>query len=329
MWRILVFPLVVLGVQTGIAKSAMAQDGSSTAIAPNNSTSSQCKAPPFSVLVRRDFTDIGWLLCPQDTTQSVGAQVSATYNARSPQTTASVDGLAALVYRYYTNHDNDPFLGLAVGPFIQGDGTNQFEMSGSPNKSTDTVTAGGVAEFGVRQYFGADHAADSYFRIHGGEAFAPSGVTTNAFTGEWLPTIADLRIHYPFPIGPYFTARFDPELMVQYDQLEAGKPKYLLFSSQNSALRIGPQLSLWLHVAPLTIYPEPIREFFRDSFLTATYHVSQDIYSGRNYSWSLVTLTHNLDPKGNFGISVSYGFGNSEMTGNRTDQVKVGLSGKL
>jgi hypothetical protein len=167
MWRILVFLFVVLGVLAGIAKPSMAQGSPSTASAPKNSTPPRCKAPPFAVLVRRDFTDIGWLLCPQDTAQSVGAQVSATYNARTPQTTASVDGLAALVYRYYTNHDTDPFLGLAVGPFIQGDGTNQFEMTGSPNKSTDTITAGGVAEFGIRQYFG-DQAADSYFRVHGG-----------------------------------------------------------------------------------------------------------------------------------------------------------------
>jgi hypothetical protein len=117
--------------------------------------------------------------------------------------------------------------------------------------------------------------------------------------------------------------------MVQYDQLDAGKPNYLLFLSQNSVFRIGPQFALWLKVAPLEIYPEPLKDFFEKAFLTATYHVSEDIYSGRNYSWSLLTLTYNLNSKGTFGISASYGFGNSEMTGNRTDQVKVGLSGKL
>ena len=57
-------------------------------------------AAPFSPVVRRDFNDIGWFLCPDAASKSVGAQVSATFNELQKQTSISGDGVGALVYRY-------------------------------------------------------------------------------------------------------------------------------------------------------------------------------------------------------------------------------------
>ena len=298
---------------------------SSVAVAEENPQSALplCNAPAFSAVVRRDFNDIGWFVCqPKAAEVSVGGLLSGTDNLLKNQWSASGDAVAAAVYRIYGN--NSPFVGAAFAPFVQLDGTNQFATTSFPAADTDTIEGGGLVELGVTNPGGGE----SFFRFRDGEVYAPTGVVSNSFVGEWLPTFLLPYYSIPRPLGP-FQVRLDSEVMVQYDHLDKGQNSYLLFSQNTSAVRIGPQISMWTAVAPLLIYPKPLRDFFATTFFTASYHVSDDVRTGREYSWALMTLTHNLQPDGKYGISVSYGIGNSETTGNKTEQFKIGLSGKF
>lgn len=318
MRRVFVVAFSLIGCLPNLSRNAVAQENSQLALPV-------CDAPAFSAVLRRDFNDVGWFVCqPKSAQVSVGGLLSGTDNLLKNQWSASGDAVAAAVYRIYGNHS--PFVGAAFAPFVQLDGTNQFATSSFPAARTDTIEGGGLMELGFTNPGGGEN----FFRFRDGEVFAPTGINSNSFVGEWLPTFLLPYFSIPRPLGP-FQVRLDSELMVQYDHLDKGSNTYLLFNENTSALRIGPQVSLWSLIAPLTIYPKPLLDFLSKTptFLTVSYHVSDDALTGQVFQWALVTLTHNLDQKGNYAISASYGIGNSENTGNKTEQFKIGLSGKF
>ncbi|MGO9328505.1 MAG: hypothetical protein ACLQJ0_10360 [Steroidobacteraceae bacterium] len=316
MRRAFVIIVALLGCASNLSRVAVAEEDLQSALPV-------CNAPAFSAVVRRDFNDIGWFVCqPKAAQVSVGGLLSGTDNMLKNQWSASGDAVAAAVYRIYGN--NSPFVGAAFAPFVQLDGTNQFATSSFPAADTDTIEGGGLVELGVTNPGGGE----SFFRLRDGEVFAPTGIVSNSFVGEWLPTFLLPYFSVPQPLGP-FQVRFDSEVMAQYDHLDKGPNTYLLFSQNNSAVRIGPQISMWAGIPGLLTYPQPWRDFLSATFFSASYHVSDDVRTGREYSWALMTLTHNLQSDGKYGISVSYGIGNSETTGNKTEQFKIGLSGKF
>jgi hypothetical protein len=272
---------------------------------------------PYNVILRRDFNDFGWFNdCT--TNQKVGAVASLTYDELAHRAAVSGDGVVALAYRpYYGNGTG--FLGLLLAPFVQFDGTHLFGSLPTSGQNTDTVTVGGVAEFG----FGKENGEASYFRLRGGEIYGSTGITSNTFVGEWLLVYPNV-FHDFVPVGR-FNIRLDPELMVQYDSLISGPKSYRLFSTNDYALRIGPQATILVTVFdPIW---EPFTGFWNKTFLTLTYHAAVDTYAERNYYLALGTVTYNIIP--NIGIALSYGYGNSETTGNNTSQIKLGLSGKF
>jgi hypothetical protein len=67
----------------------------------------------------------------------------------------------------------------------------------------------------------------------------------------------------------------------------------------------------------------------KNTFATITYHLSSDTYTGRTCSWMQSVLSYNSDPMEHFVISLTYGYGNSETTGNNTSQIKLGLAAKF
>lgn len=285
--------------------------------------------PSFFFILRQDFTDISLFDCPdpQNLKNAVGSRVSLTFDEIAHATAVSVDGLAAGVVRYPGNEH--PFLGIAFGPYIQGSEMYQFKSATTPSKSVDALTAGGFTEFGFENPF--DPLAADYFRLRGGEAFGNSGIGWNTFVGEWIPVYGG-----PLKIGTsYFIPRtilgfqYSPEVMLQYDQLQYGPMKYLLFSTNSDALRIGPEVVLKLFLDARNISNPTLHMIADQTTLSITYHASWDAYSGRDYSWLQSTLTYNLDPDGHIALSASYGYGNSEMTANMTSQLKLGLAGKF
>jgi len=277
----------------------------------------------INVELRRDFFSFDTVACPTpgSLSQDQGAQVSATFDELAKQTSASLDGVVALLIRHYFSGglglpgDTSP-TGLAFGPFVQFDGTNYFESATSPSKTTETVTAGGVAQIGFNNVFGL---GEDNFRLRAGEIDAPSAaIVSNTVVAEWIPYYAFSRDQ--FQLSP-IVFRVIPEVILQYDRLVSGPNKYVLFADNNYALRIGPEVQLRIWVAHSS---DPI---LSKMLFTVTYHASNETYTGREFSWVQAGLTYNLTD--HFGLSASYGYGNSEITANNTSQIKLGLSGKL
>ncbi len=219
-------------------------------------------------------------------------------------------------------------------PYLQGTGTYQFQSPSAASQTTDTVTPGGFVEVGLKDPFIA--LARDYFRVHAGEQYGSSGISSTSVVGEWLPVYGNVFQQFavgtpsyiPFAFSkPIVDYLFAPELMVQHDTLQIGPQKYLLFSTNNQAVRIGPEavLKLWLDQ---TTVPLALQTAAQRTTLSVTYHASWDTYSGRNYSWLQTVFTYNLNDDGNIAASASFGYGNSETTANMTSQIKLGLAGK-
>jgi hypothetical protein len=193
----------------------------------------------------------------------------------------------------------------------------------------------------------------SDFRLRDGEAFAGTQITgqtrSNSFVGEWIPGFDighGLNIGYINELGTthiYYVV--NPELMVQYDHLDEGSTKALIFSTSSESLRVGPQINLQFLFDSTKIpadWPDVVRYFLAGATTSITNHESWDEYSGREYSWTQVSITwtyHDLRTPGSssggadlashFGVTASYGYGNAEATGTLTNQVKVGLAVKF
>ena len=292
--------------------------------------------PHFAFTLRLDFNNVGFFKCDKASlVEAEGAQFSATFDELAHHTSVSGDGITALIVR--EQGGNDGIIGVVFGPYIQADGSYQFKSQSSPFKETGTLIEGGFVQV---QYNPPGTADNEYFRLRGGPEQSSSGIDTTTIVGEWLPTTSPLSaipLGEPKDVG-HVTFVLSPELMFQYDQLSEGPRKFLLFSSGDSAFRIGPQISLWLYPKTCTpTAPEPRRcdgydypsedSFWGRVSVNFIGHISDDTASGRQYAWGLATLNFTVTP--NFGLSASYGIGNSEATANRTSQIKLGLSAKF
>jgi hypothetical protein len=294
----------------------------------------------WAFLLRSDFTDLGPLSCTHDSATAQGATLSWTNNLFTGQNSAAADGLATLIYSCYGHNCGASWIeGFSIGPYLQGDNTYQFQPSKTQLTNGYTLIPGGFAEIAFSRPFGDDD-----FRIRDGEAFADTQISgqvrSNSFVGEWIPSFVlghGLNIGYTNELGTtglYYV--LTPELMVQYDRLYSGTTSASIFSTRNESLRIGPQASLLLVLDPNKIpmaWPDIVREFLKGASTTITNHESWDEYSGRQFSWTQVSVTYTF-PKGqdqasHFGVTASYGYGNAEATANKTNQMKVGLAVKF
>jgi hypothetical protein len=330
--RILKFAVVVpLVLFSGIAAAQTtrnaAQSGSDIPPFPT------CGHGPLGFILRQDFTDISLFDCPDSTTlkNAVGSRVTSTFDELAHTTQVSVDGLAAAVIKVPGN--GVPVKAFIFGPYVQGSDASQFATASSPSKETETVTAGGFFEIGLNNGLAPGSLntyGQTYLRVHGGETFGNSGIGSNTFVGEWIPVYQPWYIgtQRALPDGIIHYA-FGPELMVQYDELEYGKNKYLLFETNREALRIGPDFvtKFWIEDCPYggSLFCTVVKQ----TTLSVTYHASWDVYSSRRYSWVQPTLTYNFNEAGNVALSLSYGYGNSEVTANNTSQIKLGLAAKF
>jgi hypothetical protein len=323
-----------------LSGTAFARDGVAAPTPPPAYTPPACNAREvgFSFLLRSDFTDLGPLSCTHDSATAQGATFSWANNLLTGQNSVAADGVAAFDFTCYdpdTGKCGGPGLqGFSIGPYLQGDNTYQFEPTKSQAHNGYTPTPGGFVEVALNSPFGFTGNDD--FRFRDGEAFASTNTNSNSFVGEWMPNynFGNYRnIGFANEIGVtgiyYIPA---PELMVQYDRLDAGTSKNLIFSTRNESLRIGPQLSVQFLLDKNKIPDGPLYNFLSGSSVTVTNHESWDDYSGREYSWTQVAITYTAPaPPGDqlrFGATASYGYGNSEATGNKTNQVKVGLAVK-
>jgi len=304
----------------------------------------QLRAANFSLVVRSDFSDLGPLNCTHDLISAQGATLSWANNLLTRQNSAALDGLVALDYTYIGAPGSD-LVGFSVAPYLQGNDTYQFQPTKSQAINGDTVTAGGFAEIAFVNPFlkaAANPLTVGFddFRIREGAAFASTGTRSDSFVFEWIPSYQLGRyrnIGLPNEIGAsalYYT--ISPELMVQYDHLDGGPNKNLIFSTNNQALRVGPEVVLQFNIekdALPTSVPKLLREFLGNTSALITNHESWDTYTGKEYSWTAISVSYTFPGYNNgpshLGVSTSYGFGNSEATGNVTRQAKLGLAVKF
>jgi hypothetical protein len=97
--------------------------------------------------------------------------------------------------------------------------------------------------------------------------------------------------------------------------------------------QVALQLSLDEDKIPHSL-PNWVRDFLGNTSALITNHETWDAYSNKQYSWTSVSFSYSFANNPNqtlshFGVTLSYGYGNAEATGNKTNQVKLGLAAKF
>jgi hypothetical protein len=297
----------------------------------------RCK--DFQISLRSDFNDLNPLKCPEDYAAAQGGSVSLGYNTLTSQGSAGLDGLLAAT-RYFDGvvSEKSPFMGATVGVFAQASDTYLFQPTPSQSTNSDTLTAGAFTQIALNNTIlrqGYD-----VFRLRGGYVQASTGAYFYSYVAEWFPTYGFLgqgvRL-FNTPINSVFTA----ELIAQYDRFGGGPNKYVIFADGHQDLRIGPQALLQLSLdrlfssSPTDMAWASLAPW--SALISA--HTSWDDYTGRNFYWASASVTYTFGTKaqidnakaeaGHIGVTLSYGYGNSETTGNLMSQVKLGLSAKF
>jgi len=296
----------------------------------------RCSANTTSLTfaLRSDFTDETLYGCPSGDKGSLpeaeGALASLKLDQRAHTTAIAGDGLLLGVLRYYPA--GPALQGVMLGPYLQGNGTYQIPSGGQAEKKTDLYTAGGFLQVGLSNDL---VQGQDYFRIRAGQARSNAAITYTTVVGEWLPYYGKV-FGSPIPIGGvssltggHLFYSLQPEIMIQYDHLDEGKNSYTIFSRKSEDLRVGPQLTLklWVNTGlEPKITAQPLQTFLDNSAISLTYHGDVDAQSGARYSWAQAVYLYNSDP--HYALSLSYGYGNMEATGNMASQVKIGLAAK-
>lgn len=279
----------------------------------------------FRFLLRQDFTDVSIITVPDPSgsgnSKASGASIGYTKDGVTKNALWTVQGTVIGAYSFDNGYGPENTVNLYAGTFGLYAGLNKQANSNpkiAATKDSDVQSYGGLIELGFDHILGGDQ----WIRAKSGvvEDHIRS-TTTWSTTLEWIPVYPPF-IHFPRFISLPLTQvgfRFDPSIVVQYDTARNQK---LLFSNGPDSLRIGPQLSLWVQPFADIAYLSNIN-------WNTTYHRYYETYSGRYLYWFQTAATYNLDASGMLGLTGSYQRGNDELTGKKTDQLKLTLTGKL
>jgi hypothetical protein len=277
----------------------------------------------FGFLLRQDWKDMGFSSCPITVDKATGAQFSYSNDLVDHNRSWLVHGTAAILYSSEVANKPGEYdlYRTSLGAYITVNRDSSSASSQTKN-NINTIAYGGVAIFALST---PDIDWTHWFRVRGGGIEDDiKGTTSTNITAEWSPENSNLHIHYPYPqaFGLPLTARFDPEVLLQYNHA-TGKNQLLQFNNETNALRVGPQLSLKL--TPSGDVPS----FLERLTASVAYHWAYEVYSGGQFNLFQTGLTYNLDEGGNFAISTTYSRGRDEDTGAPTNLYKLGLSGKI
>ena len=307
------------------AAAAAPKPPTRTSIPPSNAPDPTKPISDFAFAIRQNFADVG-LFDPQrinSVLDSHGAIVSWTRDSVAHNTLWSVNGVATAVWGVYHDYSDTPnpkIIGISLAPYVQID-RNLNSNTKLVSKNVDTDTFGGTAEIGIDNFLGD---GIHFFRDSLGvvdENIKSTRTISNVF--EWLPEYSELCIHYPCKVpGVPMLFRLDPELKVQYDST-TGAHDILAFSNRSGALRIGPQFHLI--AKPFGIDDGLMNRLH----LNATFHWAEEAFSHRPFLWFAPSLVLNLDQSGHLALSLDYEKGHNELSGQKTDTVKISLTGKL
>jgi hypothetical protein len=305
--------------------------------------------PDTVVIVRKDFADIGMVSDPNLNSESAGATVSVSNDRVAKNVSWTLQGVGTVGYRFpLTAAQRDPSFRLDYGVVALYGGVDKFtntaEKPDTPSK--DNFIAGGLVEFGTTR----GHAFDDYFRVRAGvvtdnlaektlytigdtKVTKREPQTSLSLAAEWMPVYTlgnfldqDIGIHRGFSPFSFdggdsqFYLRFDPELIIQYDNT-FDQAKVLDLSYKSRAFRVGPQLGLI--VVPFAHASSTLANVS----VTTFYHPYHEFAAGHN-SYSFQTnLNYNFTKE--LALTAGYTRGSDENTGKYANLFKVGLAGKL
>jgi len=223
----------------------------------------------FTVLLRKDFSDITLFTSPTPTKNATGAEFSLTRDLIANNTTWLADATVAAAYSYLNEDIRQQFIGVAVAPYVMIDRQINSTVA---SQNVDQRTLGVSGEVGFRNLLlgGSD-----YLRGSGAEMVDNIKATTVTHGAvEWLPTYTWLAAGVP---GTYANYNFTPEVEAQFDSTNQ-RGKTILFSGQQDSLRLGPQAQLWLGFNPPN---GSAVEFLSRLYGTLTYHWWTEMYSNK------------------------------------------------
>lgn len=292
------------------------------------------KAPPppspFSVsfLLRKNLADVGLFSNAVSDPMAEGAAISWAQDNVAKDTIWSIDGLAALAFKYDPDDYDSALIGVTVAPYVK---LNKQFHSKAAVKDTDSNTYGASAELGFQNPIvlpgrRPEESGANYFRARWSlteDNVAFTQISQAAL--EWIPTY--FRINGGHLPGSWLYFNFRPQVIGQYDSVSSGLAT-IPFSGERQSLRIGPQAKVIFY--PDTTGLPPNLAAVLDTFYgTLVYHWWTETYSGRTGSWLSASLSHNLDKDGTVALSTTYKKGMNEQTGKDTDIVKLELTVKI
>jgi hypothetical protein len=278
------------------------------------------KCPGLTFLLRRDWKDIGFLDCPMSVDKATGAEIAFAGDRANHNQIWAINGTAALSYS--SVHDSVAWWDPGAKSLATYVTVNRAFNSASEfaDSNVDKLAYGVAAEIG---YLVPD--GGHFFRLRGGGVENNIKQTSSAaVTLEYLPTSLQLYFQRPIPhpLGLPVILRFDPEILLQYNQT-TGKGQLLDFNNMTRALRIGPQVTAHL-------FPDPLEKGFLGRMSASfSYHWAHETYSRTELSWLDATLKYNIDDAGHLALALTYQRGNDEDTGTFANIYRIGLTGKI
>lgn len=262
------------------------------------------------LLIRKSFTDVFLFDRPTPAASAAGAQISYSNDNIADDEVWSLHGMIALPIGYDGTYGS--VIGASIAPYVEFNADNHSNAD-----SARTIELGATGEIGFDM---GDWS--SYFRGRIGVVNDDIDDYTNVASSlEWIPVSGPLCLDFPCNIpGTPIIFRFQPSLLLQYDDVTSGLSP---FSGDDNALRLGP-------VFTLNFQPFGPGETFWDRLVgNVSYHIATEFNSGETFDWLDSSLTYNLTPEGNLGLTATYQYGEDEKTADETDKFLISLSGKL
>jgi hypothetical protein len=303
------------------AEQSAAAKNAKPATIPADDTAGQWVA-----YLRKDFSDLYSINSPNIPADSTGATLSYSLDQVARNSIWSGEGALFTGYNYLAPQfglNGQPYiLGFTAGPYYTWNATFNSNRADA-SKNNNVQTAGAAAELATGNFLGVDDFFE-FTRVAVGETRDYVKNTSSlSVAADFIPVYQPLRLHYPIWIKTFGSSqlgiRFDPDFRIQYDSLDGGN-KPLLLSNRTDALRIGPQVGIWLR--PFDAVP-----YLENTIVNAIYHWDEELYSRQSLYWAEVDLTYKFNA--NVGITASYQNGKNESTGATTNLFKISLSSAL
>ena len=267
------------------------------------------------ILIRKNFTDVFLFDSPTPAAKAAGATLSYERDSITDDDVWSLHGMVAIPLQFSGTYNTD-------GPYsVIGFNAAPYVLLNTDNHSNDDSKR--TVEFGATGEIGFDMGSWSqYFRGRLGVVNDDIADYTNqASSMEWIPVSLDYCLDFPCSVpGTSLIYRLQPSIILQYDHTTSGDNP---FSDEQNALRIGPAITLNFQPFGNDI------PFLQDIVGNVSYHFDWELYSERTFDWLDASLTYNLTPSGNLGITASYQRGEDEQTAEPTDDFNISLSGKI